>query len=201
MRLADRIMHRYLEEILRRQRGETTGVRALALALSGHVTACCGVTPSTTKHGEAKCPECHLAGEQCELRSWCAPRSLDRRARWGEIHVHETRSVNRGAEDSRLAREADRIVRLCRLVEVRPPACMETVWRRALAAWGLVLLNGAVEPGTPEEWARFETLRIHGFGVYSTWTHRAAIGFGREVVGKRAARAMRRREMLWAWAS
>lgn len=203
MRLADRVMHDWLEQVLRRQRGEATGVRALSLVLSGHVTACCGMTPTSTKGGEAKCPACNLCGDALVLRSWCAPRSIERRARDGEIHVKETRTVNRGGEDTRLAREADRVLRLARLIEPRPPACSEFVWRRALAALGMVLLYGAIEPGSSEEAARFDQLRVHSFGTdWNTWVHRDLVRFAREVIEWRLLPKRKgRREPRWRQAA
>lgn len=189
-RVADALMHRYLEEVLRRQRGEGSGVRSLVLVLSGYVTACCGVTPSSTKGGDVKCPECHRAGDECVLRSWHGAKSLGGGNRsWRHMHVSETRSIDRDREDRRLVRETDRWLWLRRLIEPRPRSVPERVWIRALAAWGLVLLEGGVFAGTLEEQARFQ--KLAGYGPVTTWTHRLDVRLARSVVARRAIRGRR----------
>jgi hypothetical protein len=185
---ADAVMYSWLEQVIRRQRGETTGVRAIALALSGNVSLCCGVTPTTTKQGDWKCLAC---GQKCEIRSWVAPRDSAKRGDWRMIHVSETRTVPRGREDTRLAREADRMLWLSRVIEPRPRESTELAWKCSLAAWGMLLLKGAVAPDTEEERQRFSDLACAGFGArvdWTTWTHRARVREAREVTTSRLKR-------------
>jgi hypothetical protein len=194
---ADALMHAWLEQVIRRQKGETTDVRAISFALSGNVSACCGFTPTTTREGDWKCPECK---QRCEIRSWVAPRDEAGRGDWRHIHVAETRTVNRGRQDAQRALEADRFVWLQRIVEPRPRESTETAWHCCLAAYGLLLLQGTVSAGSEEESVRFDALAAAGFGErtsWTTWSHRQNVRHARSVVAQRAKR--RRLDCAGGW--
>lgn len=184
MRLADRIMHEWLEEVRRIQSGEAAGIRAISLVLSGSVSDCCGVTPTATKNGDPKCPKCHQA---CDFATWNQLRDKASRGDWtlGQMHVAETRGMDRDREDRRLVRETDRILRLSRMIELVPSDWETSEWNASLAAWGLTLQQGEVEPATAMEAFRFYVLRSAGFGEWTTELHRERIRGARRTVRAR----------------
>lgn len=178
--LADHVMHSWLAQVIRRQRGEASGIRAVALHLAGNVSDCCGV-PVQRSRSDAYwlCTTCR---RPCRIGLW-RPKAGLRRVK---LHKPQPR---RGLEDLRRARELDGFLYLQRIVEPRPRDSSEAEWRRCLAAYGLQLLEGYCEGGSDAERARFDRLATAGFGArsdWSTWTYRQRIRDARAVVGKRA---------------
>lgn len=189
---ADSVMYQWIEQVQRRQRGEASGLRAIAIALTGSVSACCGVTPVSTKAGNTRCPEC---GKVCELRVWVDPGAVTRKeADWTLMHVRDKHIVNADREDYARAAETDRILRLSKAIEpwprgVRPAGVLS--WHHCLAAWGVVLMQGGIRAEAEDEEPRFWLLAREGFGPVETWTtrsHRESVRYARETVGLRLQR-------------
>lgn len=142
----DALMARYWLERERRQRGEHTGLRALAPVLTGIVSECHGEKVSTNRRGELICTRCNGV---CDGQSWSAARAESQQGDGiRTMVVHETRTVHRDREDHIRAAEADRYLdfaRLAALIEPRPPAMPADRWAFVLHAYGWYLVVGLAD--------------------------------------------------------
>lgn len=175
----DELLEIWVEEFSRRQRGEVDSLRTPSWALSGVKSACCDATPTVVSTRKGRSEVCSICRKPCIWKTWIEPRGASSRGDGiTTMALHETRVVNRDAEDASRARGVSRMIAVAGLFEPVPRGFMRERWHRVLLAW-FALVRFGVTRGVGVASSR-------GAGKFTRFALYQYAGQGREVVQRRA---------------
>lgn len=181
---ADALMARYWLERERRERGEHTGLRAIAPVLSGIASSCHNAPPMVTRAGRDEV--CSVCRNECGWKAWAGARAQSGKGDGiRSMVLHPMREIDGDRQDRMRAAEADRFLafeRLAALIEPRPRQMPDVRWQHVLHAYGWALLIG---PGLAS--LRGQSTRPD-LGPWGESSVARAVVVGRDVLARRTRR-------------